>query len=630
MRPFSRRCPTVAGRGSSHCSCWMFSAPSFRSSSYTLYQRPTFQRSRGGTPIQSPNHKPGLITFIIWSSVFWGVLAGSIYGLMEGSPLLPDWWWVIFGSLTASIPLGIGGAVGASRDLPRPVRVAAWGILLAGMALVLLTCNCRREDLAIASQLLVLLLAIPILVGGLSWMRKGREAKTAWMWDCALGASLLVVILGGWYWFVQEVTVPHMVRMAEDKWAEIGRPMPEFERQLKQVEENDSLRALAKDLEPFGIKDLYQKSASQTDLNSFHSTPGFLWVLNSYLGQHEGDQLRLDPPPAKEYCSQAQYEEELRYFAEHAKDFQRLYQGVLHREIPVWGYHPAEFEGPTPDYAMARNLAQLITVDACMKLQRSDTEGAMIAAAALQRMFRSWSEEPRMASFKAYVGFNSLIQGDVCQRLPGNAGPLKALEVESRREHLLRCIQTEAWRKVQAIQKNCSDMGTLQLLDPLGLRPSMAKWISLPWMRLAAAKEPLLAAQQAQILSRSHESAADDLGKWEIKLLEKKDPSVASPDYLRTEVRANLGLVLQEQTGILQAVRALIAAGKTGPLGEWDSVVVPGSKWTVTEDVARGSVTFRLSPMPSWMLQKEFSDETFWSIQPDGSRPWQLSVAAAQ
>ena len=67
-------------------------------------------------------------------------------------------------------------------------------------------------------------------------------------------ALLSTVVYFAWL----EFYVNPLRNKAEQRWAEIGRPMPEFEQTLKRVEENESLRQLAADLKPFGVADIYK------------------------------------------------------------------------------------------------------------------------------------------------------------------------------------------------------------------------------------------------------------------------------------------------------------------------------------------------------------------------------------
>ncbi len=70
--------------------------------------------------------------------------------------------------------------------------------------------------------------------------------------------TLLLVLVGGCYliWLTQVFT-PRLQRNVEQRWTGMRRSMREFEKELRLVEENESLRALTRDLRPFGILNLY-------------------------------------------------------------------------------------------------------------------------------------------------------------------------------------------------------------------------------------------------------------------------------------------------------------------------------------------------------------------------------------
>src|SRR5579862_285853 len=123
---------------------------------------------------------------------------------------------------------------------------------------------------------------------------------------CSCLAFLVILFLFVWI----KVLVPHSRQKAEQQWAAIGRPMPEFEKRLKPVAENDSLRALTRDLQPFGIKSLY-KAPEGNAPKSINIPKEVTDVVDPFVPRaaDEVDLVRHD----------------LSYLDQHAADLNRLY-----------------------------------------------------------------------------------------------------------------------------------------------------------------------------------------------------------------------------------------------------------------------------------------------------------------
>ncbi len=92
-------------------------------------------------------------------------------------------------------------------------------------------------------------------------------------------------------------------------------------------------------------------------------------------------------------------------------------------------------------------------------------------------------------------------------------------------------------------------------------------------------------------------------------------------------------LLLREQTELIRLARAQMQGGKTGNLGEWQSVVIPGSKWKITGDAVTNSFTLELAPRPSWTIDSTaagtVAGSQYFLLPLDGSKPWQLAPGAS-
>src|SRR5947207_2142694 len=82
------------------------------------------------------------------------------------------------------------------------------------------------------------------------------------------GSVCVLVTVAFFLW--TEVWVPQGRQRAEERWAALGRPMQQFEKRLKHVTENESLRALTHDVEPFGVKSFYKAREGEPNPNSIN------------------------------------------------------------------------------------------------------------------------------------------------------------------------------------------------------------------------------------------------------------------------------------------------------------------------------------------------------------------------
>ena len=81
---------------------------------------------------------------------------------------------------------------------------------------------------------------------------------------------LLSVSAAAAYLWRTQIVIPQLRSTAERDWAEMGRSMPQFERALGSIAENDSLRELTQDLQSFGITTLYKAADGESEPNTFN------------------------------------------------------------------------------------------------------------------------------------------------------------------------------------------------------------------------------------------------------------------------------------------------------------------------------------------------------------------------
>jgi hypothetical protein len=250
-----------------------------------------------------------------------------------------------------------------------------------------------------------------ILLGLGLWVFKKRRAgdtpekEVSLAQDASVRLLWLGLVAASVYLVFDTVLVPLNLRAAERKWAEIGRPMAEFEREhLGQVEENQSLRDLAKDLEPFQAGSLYKPAEGDSELRSLPIPPGITPLL-----ERDGNPEDAMPPfpslalAAALSGTERQIAEAVQFLDEHAQDLDRLYRGILGRTTPVWAIDPKEVpRGRVPNYLSLRNLNRLIFADSLLKTQRGDLPGAQRAVAAASRAFEGLDRQLTTVSFMIY------------------------------------------------------------------------------------------------------------------------------------------------------------------------------------------------------------------------------------
>ena len=236
----------------------------------------------------------------------------------------------------------------------------------------------------------------------------------------AVGFSCLVLLVIVFLFAWIKVYVPHCRQKAEEHWAAIGRPMPEFEKQLKPVAENDSLRALAHDLQAFGIRSFYKAREGEQNPNTINVPKQITDVIDP-ANAPGADQIDLS-------------NHDFSYLDQHAADLDRLYQGILQREPAVWSLVPQDGMGlRVPSYLTARYMSQLIWVDALHKLERGDQKEAADAVAAGLKMTSNIGEQPILLSQMIRVAIDGLY-AQIVARLPEDPEATQAPRHRGRRE----------------------------------------------------------------------------------------------------------------------------------------------------------------------------------------------------
>lgn len=439
----------------------------------------------------------------------------------------------------------------------------------------------------------------------------------------AVGATCVAVLVSAAFFGWIKVYVPRCRQKAEQRWAMIGRPMSEFEKRLKPVAENDSLRALTQDLHPFGIESFYKAREGEQNPNSINVPKQVTDVIDP-SNSPRADEVDLG-------------KHDFSYLDHHAADLDRLYQGLLQRQPAVWSFVPQD--GMTlrvPSYLVARHMSQLIWVDALRKLERGDQKEAADAVAAGLKMTSNIGEQPILVSQMIRVAIDGLY-AQLIARLPEDPGALKnfSAEVAAKREMWRAAVQTDTWaimRVVDYAGKKPDDFKTLYNDSS----PLQKARISLAQSLLEADCSLLImsAADQIRVSEQVRDFAVSDLGVVKMDKAVSCYAPVFTTDHSFSEVfrsnwsrswiRLNATLLLREQAELIRSARTQMQSGKSGKLGERESVVVHGARWQITGDANTSSLSLKLTPTPAWTRSHGVIDENFFLIPLDGSKSWRF------
>lgn len=474
--------------------------------------------------------------------------------------------------------------------------------------------DCSRYSLAAAVLILLLLVlwmgirgcrsaggARPfgVRVGSLIWKWLARLAK------CAVGLVLLAVLIGAGWIVWTEWQAREIEKQALTKWAQIGRPMADLERELKPVEENGSLKQLTQELGPFGVRTLYKRPGGVDQIELPEKISELL------CPRPARDQLKSPVP-------------KLAYLEAHADELTRLYQGILRREPPVWALDfPNKGWLGVPDYLALRKISQLIAADAMSRMANGDPGGAALAIEAGLKMSQNLGEQPILVSSMIRVAIKGMFtEKSVWLPEDPTAWERLAKDAKTTREQLLKTFQAEAWWASRVASTEPSSLSCAS--DRCQPLPQWASNLFVhPFIRLQTAQNSEILAENVRVM---RDWPQGRLGTDELEKACSTDHStVFTPNYIRAALRVNLSLLLCEQVEMIRFARARMQEGKIQ--AGHPSVVIPGATWEMTGDLTTNSATLKLSPIPKWAVHNDVAGADFFLLPLDGSKPWQFAPA---
>jgi hypothetical protein len=215
-----------------------------------------------------------------------------------------------------------------------------------------------------------------------------------------------------------------------------------------------------------------------------------------------------------------------------------------------------------------------------------------------------------------------------------------AADVAAKRRQFATTLQAEAWLGMQSLDQGRAPTDELVAIAGQD-RPIVGALlkgcralgsVTRPVLRLygrsmltaACSKAWIADADAVEISKRQATLASADLGEVEMNIDADRNASVVTQNFSRAWMRLNLDLLFREQAEMIRTARAEVQSGKSGNLGDFSSVTIPGSKWMLSEDAATKVVTAKLTPLPHWATETDFTGPNFWLTPLDGSKGWKL------
>lgn len=464
----------------------------------------------------------------------------------------------------------------------------------------------------------VIWLGIVILAWKRAHQKYGRMHFSRSVVDGVLGAGCMLLI-GYLGVFVLDQKLRASDAEVDRKWAAIGRPMTPFNDGRMERIENESLRLLVKDLEPFGVTSLYKDP---------NGGPTFKDGGVSFGGRYEKgmteiiDLMTANSKFKGDVISLEGFKTD--FLDENSDKFLRLYESVLSREPPRWGLTRSEtfINARVPNFLLLRKLAQTFRSDATRRYAKGDLDGAKKAIQATDHLITDLKESPFLVSCMIAVAIDTLLAPVEIYFPPPGHEPI-ADEARRMRQSLSITLQMESWWTANFAQQeqNKNHFAVGHVLEWL---QGVYGW---RLFRLNQAKGSAAMADVVDLVSNPATLNEPDSGSARMDAI--IDNHWMMPNITRALQRVNMTFVRKEQDEMIQQARQRYYDGQFEPK-EIQSLVVPGMTWQVAIDGNAGSVSTKLISAPNWVIQSSVAPPEFFSILLDGSMHWKFAPKPRQ
>ncbi len=515
--------------------------------------------------------------------------------------------------------------------LPRGLRIAFWTVMLFGIAAFAAAVQGQWERLSSIELhlqgrsgldfILSDLLAPAVLMLGVSWVcfRKRTRDTGVLSWRSVLvdlsAASvcfLLVALLGfGSVRYVMDARANRIGTEADQRWAEIGRPMPEFAKGLSPIKENASLGSLLKMLQPWGVKTLYRNDGGDPGSNNFELPRE---VMDFYTSKLPMSSDRTES--ADSACP---------HLTAKSDELEGIYKAILAQEPPAWEFDPKSgLSQRMPSGLVLRKLCQMIGVDSIRRSSNGDMQGAADAVNAALRVSEGFRNSRSLVAEMISCAVECLLATCVAQ-LPEEPHALERMRdrADSERKNLKSALQYEAFSVLHWADPSC--FPDIPSGNPFPVVVGLPRWLNrsleMPYYHLQAAIASLETANMVAVIDKVDFGTSKDLCLQELD----RASGILTPGCLRAWLRVNVALLREEQAEVIRYARGRMQDGTITEHTKCPSAVIPGVTWEIIPNVSENSIALKLSRIPDWAVNSPVIGPEFYFLPLDGSKSWKFA-----
>jgi len=489
------------------------------------------------------------------------------------------------------------------------------GFVAGGAYLIIWLQEILRYPKSMESYFAIITPVIWLVALGVAWRFAHRKygllpfARCAM--DATLGAGCVVLPLGLSFYALDQWATSREVE-ADRRWAEIGMPLSVFDNGGMDRTENESLRQLLIDLQPFetfGVRSLYRNLSEPIEVLNDGERSEFDNALSEIIALLDVTKSKGDVVSLEGYKTD--------FLDENSDRFLKLYEGILSREPPRWKftYNDAYFGG-NPNWLALRKLALSIRADATRRYAKGDIEGAKKTVLAVHKLTAGMRENPLLVSGMIGVALEAMVASVEVYFPPFGVEKI-AEEAVVARNCFFVTLQSEA-QCLRELAKHEQANNQFALSHGLECLKEAFGW---RLVRIKSAKYSVLAAEIVQLMKAPGFLDDPDLGAG--RMMAITEGSNIAPNYTRAIQRTNATYIRKEQDEMIRLARARYYEGKLEPM-EFKSLVIPRITWKVEIDGNAGSVTTEAIGVPDWMTSYSVAPMDFYSIPFDGSGSWKF------
>ncbi len=362
-------------------------------------------------------------------------------------------------------------------------RIGFWTVTIAGWVALLVIAEGRVESHPGERQNFLLAFGLAGLAAAWLTVKAPSRPTRRVLRDATAGVAVLALAGGAFLWRYDAKTRSIAAR-AEERWAEIGLPMAEFEKTLAPHRENAGSEVVRQVLRELVSARFYKDGTSAAEREPALERS----EATSDLVTRACDIIFAERPTSDDLDLSSQPVGAIKPVGPALK---AAYDRILAAEPPTWDSDP--FDGyliSVPNFVGIRMFSQLTAADAMRRLSEGDQEGASRALAAGLRVGGSLRQNPTLVSLMLHVAVEALLTSKQV-RLPATEDGLRAVarEVITLPGELCGRLQLESW----ACLRFAHQIGDDQTVVPSSFN-ALPKWARRITNRLHARRQFAVAA----------------------------------------------------------------------------------------------------------------------------------------